>query len=190
VEVDEARALLGVAASDSWDAVRGSYRHLMRQLHPDHAGPTSTLRAAELNEAYAVLSRVMRARRPRTNRPGDGRPESPIAPPPPQVTAEVDAGDTLVVETSPDEAFTRLLEAAHSVGAVSYVDRSCAIFEVVVKHQGEACSLVVTIQGTDRGAEAFCTLESMERVHSPSPEPVVRQLAEALRAPWVSPPRS
>jgi hypothetical protein len=76
------------------------------------------------------------------------------------------------------------------VGAVSYVDRSNAIFEVVVQHGGEACSLVVTLQGRAHGTEAFCTLEALERVASPSPEPVVRQLAAALRTPWVSPPRT
>lgn len=194
MEVHEARALLGVAASDSWDAVRVSYRHLMRQLHPDHAGPTSTLRAAELNEAYAVLSRVMRARRPSTGRRSETRPDigraTPVPPPPP-VSARVDeGGDTLVVDAPPDEAFTRLLEAAHSVGAVSYVDRSCAILEVIVQHQGEACSLVVTLQGRDEGTEAYCTLESLGRVARPAPEPVVRQLAAAMRVPWVSPPRA
>jgi hypothetical protein len=195
VEVHEARALLGVAASDSWDAVRVSYRHLMRQLHPDHAGPTSTLRAAELNEAYAVLSRVMRARRPNAGRGKEGgrRPDLAAMPatPPPQVGVHVDGGDTLMVDAPPDEAFTRLMEAAHAVGAVTYVDRSCAILEVVVQHEGEACSLVVTLQGRggEAGTAAYCTLESLERVARPEPDAVVRELAAALRTPWVSPPR-
>jgi DnaJ domain len=198
VEVHEARALLGVAASDSWDAVRVSYRHLMRQLHPDHAGPTSTLRAAELNEAYAVLSRVMRARRPNSGRAkerGGARPDIPAtpAPPPPPVGVHVDdGGEILLVDAPLHEAFTRLLEAAHAVGAVTYVDRSCAILEVVVQHGGEACSLVVTLQDRgegQEGTEAYCTLESLERVARPAPAAVVRQLAAALRTPWVSPPR-
>jgi hypothetical protein len=72
------------------------------------------------------------------------------------------------------------------VGAVSYVDRSCAIFEVVVKHQGESCSFVVSLEG-DEKTEAYCTLESMERSQRLSPTPIVRQLAGALRTPWVSP---
>jgi hypothetical protein len=192
VEVHEARALLGVTTHDTWDAVRLSYRQLMRRLHPDHAGPNSTHRAAELNEAYAVLSRSMRVGRPRGAVNGSPpRPDITSAPPPaPPVETHLDAGDTLIVEAPPDEAFTRLLEAAHVVGAVSYVDRSNAIFEVVVQHGGEACSLVVTLQGRAHGTEAFCTLEALERVASPSPEPVVRQLAAALRTPWVSPPRT
>jgi hypothetical protein len=192
VDVHEARALLGVTTDDTWDAVRLSYRQLMRQLHPDHAGPTFTHRAAELNEAYAVLSRSMRASRASAAARGaPPRPDIATAPPPtPTVDAHVDAGDTLVVDAPPDEAFSRLLEAAHVVGAVSYVDRSNAIFEVVVQLGGEACSLVVTLQGRAQGTEAFCTLEALERVASPSPEPVVRQLAAALRSPWVSPPRA
>jgi hypothetical protein len=193
VEVHEARAVLGVTSGDDWDAVRLSYRHLMRRLHPDRAGPTFTHRAAELNEAYAVLSRSMRAGKARAAaRQGSPRPDIvDTAPPPaPPVESHVDAGDTLVLVAPPDEAFTRLLEAAHVVGSVTYVDRSNAIFEVVVQHGGEACSFVVTLQEGANGTEAFCTLESLERVASPSPEPVVRQLAAALRTPWVSPPRS
>ncbi|HEV7761749.1 MAG TPA: hypothetical protein VGO78_22235, partial [Acidimicrobiales bacterium] len=91
-----------------------------------------------------------------------------------------------VVEAPPEQAFTQLLEAGHVVGSVSYVDRSCAIFEVVVKHEGEACSFVVSLEG-DSKTEAYCTLESMERSQRLSPTPIVRQLAAALRTPWVSP---
>jgi hypothetical protein len=71
---------------------------------------------------------------------------------------------------------------------VSYVDRSCAIFEVIVRLDGESHSLVVTLQPREAKTGALCTLESLERVNSPSPEPVVRQLADALHSPWLSRP--
>jgi hypothetical protein len=104
------------------------------------------------------------------------------------MSAHVEGGNVLLIKAPPDEAFTRLLEAGHVVGHVSYVDRSCAILEVVVQHEGETCSLVVSLQPHEDGTEALCTLESIERVHKPPPEPVVRQLVAALHTPWISGP--
>jgi hypothetical protein len=182
VELDEARSLLGVSPTDEWDAVRIAYRRLIRQQHPDHAGPGATVRAAQLNDAYRVLSRALQVQT------ADGtRPRRRLAdPPPPRLDAHIEGADTLVVEAPLEQAFSQLLEAGHVVGHVSYVDRSSAIFEVVVKHEGEACSFVVSLEG-DGKTEAYCTLESMERSQRLSPTPIVRQLAGALRTPWVSP---
>lgn len=189
MNVHEARSLLGVGPDDGWDAVRVAYRRLIRELHPDRAGPGATGRAAQLNEAYGILSHALGGTTMRGRRPMPSRRPTAAPPPSPRITAHLDGPDRLVVDAPPDEAFTRLLDAGHAVGSVTYVDRSCAIFEVVVRYEGESCSLVVTLQGREGGrAEAYCTLESMERVHSPSPEPIVRQLAAALHSPWLSPP--
>jgi hypothetical protein len=182
VELEEARSLLGVGPDEEWEAVRVAYRRLIRLQHPDRAGPEATVRAAELNEAYRVLSRSLQVQTVEGRRPR----RRVVTPPPPRFDAHIEGADTLIVVAPPDEAFTQLLEAGHVVGAVSYVDRSCAIFEVVVKHQGETCSFVVSLEG-DEKTEAYCTLESMERSQRLSPTPIVRQLAGALRTPWVSP---
>lgn len=116
---------------------------------------------------------------PTSERPGPPVPTwSP--PPPPPVGVVVVGNDTLLLAAPPDEAFARLLDAAHEVASVTYVDRSCAIFEAVVRLDGEACSLVVTLQGRAHGTEAFLTLESLERVASHSPEPALHELAAAL----------
>lgn len=190
MKVHEARALLGVSPDDGWDTVRLAYRRLIRELHPDRAGPEATSRAAELNEAYSVLSHALGSTTMRGRRPAPVRRSSPATPPSPspRVTAHLEGPDILVVDAPPDEAFTRLLEAGHAVGSVTYVDRSCSIFEVVVRHEGETHSFVVSLQPRGANTEALCTLESLERVSSPSPEPLVRQLADALRSPWLSPP--
>ena len=88
-------------------------------------------------------------------------------------------GDTIRLFMPPDEAFMRLLDAAHRIGDVTYVDRSCAIFETLVAIEGEGvCSLVVTLQGRADSTEAFCTLEAIEHVGSPP----VRHVTEALVA--------
>jgi len=187
VEVHEARAVLGVLATDDWFEIRRAYRKLIRELHPDHAGERATARAAELNEAYAVLARATpRSADRRQHRP----PASPLRPTihGARMTARVENGHTLVIDAPPDEAFTRLLDAGHVVGHVSYVDRSAALFEVIVQHNGEACSLVVSLHEHPDGCEALCTMESIQRVFQPAPEPVVRQLVAALHTPWVSGP--
>ncbi len=99
----------------------------------------------------------------------------------PASRAEVLDGDTVHLPAPPDEAFARLVEAGHQIGDVTYVDRSCAILEVLVRVEGEGvCSLVITLQGRAHGTEAFCTLEAIEHVASPPVRPVVEALVGAL----------
>lgn len=190
--------MLGLRASDGWDAVRPAYRRLIRELHPDRAGTASTRRAARINEAYAVLIRAKRAEAtdpergqaagagaspgprqqspPRSSRPVDERVDEPVS-----TGTQVDGSEILFLDMPLEEALGRLLAAGDTIGGISYVDRSCAIFEVIVRHDGETCSLLVTLQGRGRGTEALFVLEALERVASPSPTPVVRKLVSALR---------
>ncbi len=174
MDVAGARAVLGLGPAPTWDEVRAAYRARIQAAHPDRAGG-DTARAATLNAAYATLVRAKRTGDLHQAPPPPPAPE----PPPDPVPAEVLAGDTIHLKLPPDEAFVRLLEAAHRIGDVTYVDRSCAIFETLVAVEGEgACSLVITLQGRAHGTDAFCTLESIERVASPP----VRHVTEALVA--------
>jgi hypothetical protein len=197
VDVSEAWAVLEVAESDDWDAVRASYRRLIREAHPDLTGDgrgTATARqAARLNEAYAVLSRAKRAGTldaPRSPSPGSranggrgGPPKAPSPPPPPAppaVGVRLVGPDTLLLAAPPEVAFPLLVEAAHRIGSLSYVDRSCGIFEVIVRLDGETGSLLVMLQARGHGTEAVFALESLERAASYVPEPVVREMIAAL----------
>jgi DnaJ domain len=180
MEVAEARAVLGVAAGDGWAEVRAAYRRAIRAAHPDTHGRAATATAVRLNEAYAVLRRARQAGTLDPPRPPAAPPPPPPSPPPPQVGVAVAGTDTILLAVPPDEAFALLLEAAHRVGNVSYVDRSCAIFEVVVRQDGETCSLVVTVQPREHGTEALCTLEAMERPATLDPDRAVRRLLDAL----------
>ena len=183
MDVVEARSVLGVTAADGWDVVRRAYRSRIRSAHPDTHGVGATPRAMRLNEAYAVLSRAKRAGAPSAPAPGRppaGAPAEPPPPVPPAVGVTVIGTDTILLAAPPDEAFALLLDAGHRVGSVSYVDRSCAIFEVVVRQDGETCSLVVTLQGRAHGTEAFLTLEAMERAASLPPDRIVERMAAAL----------
>lgn len=185
MDVPGAREVLGLGARPSWDEVRAAYRERIGAAHPDRAGGDAEL-AAVLNDAYTTLLRARRdgslhrpppapAPAPRPTPSGRGAPAGPV---------EVLEGDRLRLPLPPDDAFRRLLEAADRIGDVTYVDRSCAIFEALVPVAGEgACSLVVTLQPAGHGGtEAFCTLEAIERVASPPVRPVVEQLVAALGA--------
>jgi hypothetical protein len=181
VDVVEARAVLGVTAGDDWDVVRRAYRARIRAAHPDTHGVGSTPRAVRLNEAYAVLSRAKRAGlSPAAPGGAAAAPPPPPPPPMPAVGVRVIGSDTLLLAAPPDEAFALLLDAGHRVGNVSYVDRSCAIFEVVVRQDDETCSLVVTLQGRAHGTEAFLTLEAMERAATLPPDRIVARMVAAL----------
>lgn len=181
MDVASARQALGLGAAPTWEEVRAAYRARIQIAHPDRSGGSAAI-AVELNAAYATL---LRARR-------DGRldqPAPPASPPPtrpepdePWEPPEVLDGDTVRLAVPPDEAFVRLLDAAHRIGDVTYVDRACAIFETLVSVAGEgACSLVVTLQGRAEGTDAFCTLEAIEHVARPPVRPVVEALVAALR---------
>lgn len=186
MDLPEARAVLGVAPGDDWPAVRAAYRRAIRATHPDTRGSAGTATAVRVNEAYARLRRARddgslhtAAAAPPPSPPS----HPPPPPPPPPVGLSVEGYDTLLLAAPPDEAFAILLDAAHRVGNVSYVDRSCAIFEAVVRQDGETCSLVVTLQGRAHGTEAFLTLEAMERAASLPTDRVLGRMVDALTRP-------
>jgi hypothetical protein len=182
VDVVEARRVLGVAAGDGWDVVRSAYRRRIRAAHPDTHGVSATAAAVRLNEAYAVLSRAKRAGELQAPAARSAPPAPPPPPPPapPIVGVATVGSETILLAAAPDQAFTLLLEAGHRVGNVSYVDRSCAIFEVVVRQDGETCSLVVTLHGRAHGTEASLTLEALSRPASLPTDRILRRLVDAL----------
>jgi len=186
VEVALARAELGLGPAPTWTEVRVAYRAQIAASHPDRAGGDPQ-RAAVVTEAYATLERAHREGRLQTLPPAPppaARRREPSPPPPLDEPPEVLEGDTVHLAAPPDEAFVRLLEACHQIGDVTYIDRSCAILEALVRVEGEGvCSLVITLQGRADGTDAFCTLEAIEHVASPPVRQVVERLIEALRRP-------
>jgi DnaJ domain len=104
-------------------------------------------------------------------------------------SARLDGPDTLVLDEPPDVAFALVLQAAHEVGDVTYVDRTCAIVETVlsdiVDGRRRVRSVVVSFQGRGDGTtEAFVTLE---RIDGPAPGPddlavIARAFIAAIQA--------
>lgn len=187
MEVAAARAELGLGPAPTWTQVRIAYRAQIAASHPDRAGGDPA-RAALVTEAYATLERAHREGRlvdrlvpppPPPPSSSRGRAPAPLDEPP-----EVLDGDTIHLVAPPDEAMARIVEGCHRIGDITYIDRSCAILETLVRVEGEGvCSLVITLQGRSDGTDAFCTLEAIEHVASPPVREVVERLVAALRHP-------
>jgi hypothetical protein len=54
-ELESRFRVLGIGPASDWDAVKSAFRRLARTCHPDVAGPESSARFAEINEAYMDL---------------------------------------------------------------------------------------------------------------------------------------
>lgn len=203
MDEEEAWRVLGLGTGDGWEAVRPAYRRLIARVHPDRAGHGTTAEAARINEAYAVLTRARRSGR--TSPAGAGAaPRGPAPPPPapstpPAPTARPPSGspdhsytydydeddqevEVLFVELSVDEVFYRLLAAGAAVGDIGYVDRSSDVFEILVNHHGETCSLLVALEPRPDGTEVYIVLESLERAASLRPTPIVDRLLAHMEA--------
>ena len=189
MDLSSARRALGVGAGDAWDVIRDAYRDQIRRSHPDVAGEAGVARSVELNAAYRTLALARREGRLHDADappawtgppPGPTQPPSPraVGDPPRAVRLEWSTPvgpppdvrlldhDTLVLSSTPDETFRRLVEATHEIGEISYLDRSSAIFEAVLTlDDGTAASFVVSLQwrAHDATCEAFCTLEALNR---------------------------
>jgi hypothetical protein len=191
----EAARILGVGAAATAEEVRIAYRSQIRTHHPDRAGATSSARAASITEAYRVLVE----HGPPAPEPPPPKRSSASGPVPPR-TAFEDLGfgappvgrideDTLALGAPPDESFRWLLDAAHDVGEITYVDRSMPIMEVLCRFEGEpATSLLITLQGRGERTEVFCTVESIEARPAPPTSAVVDLLELALHRRRSPPP--
>lgn len=107
-----------------------------------------------------------------------GHPARPQGPPP---FERID-GDTLRFDAPADETFRWLLEAAQDLGAITYLDRSGPLFEVLCRFLDEpATSLLVTLQGRSDGTDAMCAAESIEARPGPPTSAVVDVYESVLR---------
>ena len=135
-----------------------------------------------MTEARRVIEayRVLKEHRPA---PSPSPPPPLVEPPTPLESPMVRVdGDTLAFGAPADETWRWLLDAVHDVGAITYLDRSIPIVEVLCRFEGEpATSLVITLQGRMDRTEAFCTAESIESRPGPPTAAVVDLLEDALR---------
>lgn len=172
--------MLGLDDGATAAEVRRAYRSRLRSIHPDVSGRTdATVATAEVVAAYGVLRAEVAA--------------EPVPAPPSDATTTngTDAVhligvDTIVVPAPTAETFARLVDAAHALGEVSYLDRSTGFLEFVVTVVGgPAYSVVVSLQGrATSGTEAFVTVEPLGRGPALDVEPITSALAGLVAARW------
>lgn len=190
MDVQEAARVLGVEPQAPWDDVRRAYRLAIAIHHPDRTGDAGDETAVRIIEAFRVLERAHQDPHAAPGRVGSAAPPRPAPPPPPPSRHVVPEGavltrvddDTLRIDAPADEAFRWLIEGAHELGDVTYLDRSGPIFEVLCRFVDEpATSLLVTLQGRNDGTDALCSAESIEARPGPPTVLVVDAYEAALR---------
>lgn len=162
-----ARAVLRIGDGVVDDELRHAYRAALRRSHPDLGGRAGDVQ--QVIDAYRTL----------LDAPQETRP----LPVPAEADAVTVDGDTVAAELPAGDLFPMLLEVAHGLGQVAYVDDLAGILEIVVTFEGYgACSVVLTLQGRGTGTtEASCTVEALGPGATPPPDAVAELLAAGLR---------
>lgn len=168
--IDRALAVLGLQGRPPWDDVRAAYRSLVRESHPDVArNEAATSRTAAINEAFAHLRR-------RTEDGREALPERPLDPARPVTQPAV------VLRSRPGDVYVNLLEAAHELGDVCYLDPEAGLIQILLSDQGAAgAHLLIDLDRDHEPPRVAFTLESADDAVAPIAD-VVGALAAHLRA--------
>jgi hypothetical protein len=176
--------MLGLPVGAPWPEVRATYLRLVRQHHPDTAVDLAdagrrTVRTAQITEAYALLASVR-------ERPAEIPVDRGTRAAPWRFDDALDDSRRVLLDASFDHAFVALLEVAHLVGAVSYVDRGSGVLEVIVTPAPtQATSLIIYLETGDEDGvtEAVFGVEPLGS-HPPAPlDDLVDRIAVLLAAP-------
>jgi len=183
--VDRAAALrvLGLGDDAGPNELRTAYRRLLATVHPDVSdADDATTRTVELTEAYALL---------RHGPPAAGPPPAPERARDGQErhrTGQVEVvhldDDTVAVHAPADTTLLLLVEAAHELGDVVYLDPGAGLLEVLVEFvEAPTCSLLLTLQGRANGTtEVWCTVEALTGEEPPPVDAVAHLVARTLSA--------
>ncbi|MFZ1545173.1 MAG: DnaJ domain-containing protein [Candidatus Microthrix parvicella] len=176
----DARALLGVSPQATHDEVRAAFRAQIGRHHPDvNPAPGTSARAMALIEAWEVLSVEPAVTDPPVTDP-------PITDPP--VTGPLAAwatGSSVMAAAPADEVMLWLIDAAHRVGDVTFLDMAAGLVEALVEFvDGPVVTLTLSLQGrVAAGTEVFISMEPWSRPPRPDlpdPDAVARLLAHHL----------
>ena len=211
--LDRARALLGLSAGCDEEATRRAFRSRLLDTHPDlNAAADATERTVRLTTAYQVVLRQLRSGdggghgatvpAPDPDRPRDaarttetahfraaaqavgddgrGVTDAPGADQPSIVL--VDA-ETIGITAPATDVVPMLVDAAHQLGDISYLDPATGLLEVIVEFVGApTSSVVLTLQGRASGVtEVCCSVEPLSGGDAPGADAVTRLLLRTLR---------
>lgn len=120
---------------------------------------------------------------PAGTRPGDRNGGGPERPGPPPIPVRLLSDSSISVAAPAEETFTLLLDTAHDLGEISYLDRFAGIVEVIVEFiEAPTSSLLFSLQGrADGTTEVFCTVEPLSGGDAPPTEAVTRLVLATLR---------
>jgi hypothetical protein len=198
MEWSEALAVLGLAGTVDETSVRSAFRSRLRDTHPDLSSATdATERTVRLTAAYRIV--LERLATPptgdqataTTTEPGAGtptaghrtaRPEEPEAEMGPGADAVLVDAATIGIPAPAVEVVPMLIEAAHRLGDITYLDPGAGLLEVVVEFVGApTSSVVLSLQGRATGlTEVFCSVEPLSGGEAPSAEAVTQLLHRTL----------
>lgn len=171
----DARALLGVSPQATHDEVRAAFRAQIGRHHPDvNPAPGTSARAMALIEAWEVLGVEPAVTDP------------PVTDPP--ITGPLAAwatGSSVMAAAPADEVMLWLIDAAHRVGDVTFLDMAAGLVEALVEFvDGPVVTLTLSLQGrVAAGTEVFISMEPWSRPPRPDlpdPDAVARLLAHHL----------
>lgn len=202
VQADQARRLLGVAEGADAPTLRAAYRQLLRRTHPDVSDHgDATARTVELTAAYRLLVSLEAeperagtpSDRPQSDRPGArrGSPDPEPVRRPRRIDVALLADQTIGIGAPPDEALLLLIEMAHDLGEVSYLDPAAGLLEVVVELvEAPTSSILLSLQGRATGiTEVFCTVEPLSGGEAPPADAIARLVVDTLVAAFEDAPR-
>lgn len=181
----EALVVLGLSGAPDEPTVRSAFRARLRETHPDlSAAADATERTVRLTTAYRVALAHL------SQPVASPAPAPPTAPPATAAAVVVEPLGVQLVDTETigigapaTEALPLLIEAAHQLGDITYLDPGAGLLEVVVEFVGApTSSVVLSLQGRATGVtEVFCTVEPLSGGEAPSDEAVTRLLWRTLR---------
>jgi hypothetical protein len=91
--------------------------------------------------------------------------------------------DTIAVPAPADEVLMMLVDTAHSLGDISYLDPSNGLVEVIVEFvEAPTSSVLLSMQGRATGVtDVFCTVEPLSGGDAPPADAVTRLILHTLR---------
>ena len=186
-KVDAARLLLGVEAACSEAEIRAAYRMLLLRTHPDiNSKADATERTMALTSAYLLLTSLVvdpaPAAAPQQEEPTaqQGRRRAQ------KKEEEIEIlllGDlTISVAAPASETLMLLIDMAHELGEISYLDPSAGLLEIVIEFVEEpTSSVLLSMQGRGNATtEVFCSVEPLSGGISPPADAVARLLHRTL----------
>lgn len=185
--LDEALDVLDLRELPDEPTARRAYRSRLRRTHPDvNDAEDATERTVRITAAFrVVLAQLAQPEQPSGPPPGAAPPpatdpEPPTEPAP--AVALVDA-ETVGIAAPAQEVLPLLIEAAHRLGDITYLDPGAGLLEVIVEFVGApTSSVVLSLQGRATGlTEVFCSVEPLSGGEAPPADAVTQLLLRTLR---------